>query len=50
MNEADLWDALIDRMALLGKVVEAVEAVPADTEVGWTGRTMKVPLIRRTYA
>jgi Mycothiol maleylpyruvate isomerase N-terminal domain len=43
MNDADLWDALIDRMALLGKVVEAGEAVPADTDVGWTGRTMKVP-------
>jgi hypothetical protein len=43
MNDADLWDALVDRMALLGKVVEAGEQVPVDTDVGWTGRTMKVP-------
>ena len=43
MNDADLWDALVDRMALLGKVVEAGDAVPADTDVRWTGRTMKVP-------
>jgi len=43
MNDADLWDALVDRMAVLGKVVGAGEAVPADTDVSWTGRTMKVP-------
>ena len=43
MNDADLWDALVDRMAVLGKVVDAGEAVPADTDVSWTGRTMKVP-------
>jgi Mycothiol maleylpyruvate isomerase N-terminal domain len=43
MNDADLWDALLDRMALLGEVAEAGEALPADTDVGWTGRTMKVP-------
>jgi hypothetical protein len=42
MTDAELWDALVDRMALLGKVVEAGEALPADTPVGWTGRTMKV--------
>jgi hypothetical protein len=46
MNDADLWHALVDRMAVLGKageVVEAGEAVPDDTDVRWTGRTMKVP-------
>ena len=43
MNDADLWDALIDRMALLGEVAKAGEALPADTDVRWTGRTMKVP-------
>jgi hypothetical protein len=43
MNGADLWDALLDQMALLGEVAEAGEALPADTDVGWTGCTMKVP-------
>lgn len=43
LNDADLWDALLDRMAALGDVAEAAEGVPADTDVAWTGRTMKVP-------
>lgn len=43
LNDADLWDALLDRMATLGDVAEAAEGVPADTDVAWTGRTMKVP-------
>lgn len=43
MNDADLWDALLDRMSLLGDVAEAGDGLPADTDVGWTGRTMKVP-------
>lgn len=43
LNYADLWDALLDRMAALGDVAEAAEGVPADTDVAWTGRTMKVP-------
>jgi hypothetical protein len=30
-------------MATLNDVAEAAEAVPADTDVAWTGRTMKVP-------
>ncbi|APA74943.1 maleylpyruvate isomerase N-terminal domain-containing protein [Mycobacterium avium] len=43
LNDADLWDALADRMATLNEVAEAAEAIPADTDVAWTGRTMKVP-------
>jgi Mycothiol maleylpyruvate isomerase N-terminal domain len=43
MNDADLWDALHDRMATLNEVAAAAESVPADTDVAWTGRTMKVP-------
>ena len=30
-------------MAALNEVAEAADEVPADTDVGWTGRTMKVP-------
>ena len=43
LNDADLWDALKDRMAALNEVAVAGDAVPADTDVAWTGRTMKVP-------
>lgn len=43
LNDADLWDALQDRMAILNEVAVAAEAVPADTDVAWTGRTMRVP-------
>ncbi|HWF29158.1 MAG TPA: maleylpyruvate isomerase N-terminal domain-containing protein [Mycobacterium sp.] len=43
LNGADLWDALLDRMATLNEVALAAEGVPADTDVAWTGRTMKVP-------
>jgi hypothetical protein len=43
MNDADLWDALHDRMTTLNEVATAAESVPADTDVAWTGRTMKVP-------
>jgi hypothetical protein len=43
LNDADLWDALLDRMATLNEVAVAAGAVPADTDVAWTGRTMKVP-------
>jgi hypothetical protein len=39
----DLWSAFTDRMAALEEVAEAAEAIPADTDVAWTGRTMKVP-------
>src|ERR1700742_3692062 len=42
MNEADLWAALHRNMARLNKVAEAADGVPADTDVAWTGRTMKV--------
>lgn len=43
LNDADLWEALQDRMATLTEVAVAAEEVPADTDVAWTGRTMKVP-------
>lgn len=43
LNDADLWDALLDRMATLGDVAAAAEGAPADTDVAWTGRKMKVP-------
>jgi hypothetical protein len=43
LDDADLWDALLDRMAALNEVAVAAEAVPTDTDVAWTGRTMKVP-------
>jgi uncharacterized protein (TIGR03083 family) len=43
MNDADLWDAFHDRMATLNEVAAAAEQLPADTDVAWTGRTMKVP-------
>lgn len=43
MNETDLSAALHRSMALLNEVAKAADAVPADTDVAWTGRTMKVP-------
>lgn len=43
LNDTDLWDALLDRMASLDEVAVAAEALPDDTDVAWTGRTMKVP-------
>jgi uncharacterized protein (TIGR03083 family) len=43
LNDADLWDALCDRMAALNEVATAADDVPADTDVAWTGRTMKAP-------
>lgn len=43
LNDSDLWDALHDRMAALNAVAAVGDEVPADTDVGWTGRTMKVP-------
>jgi len=43
LNNADLWDALLDRMATLNRVSAAADDVPTDTDVAWTGRTMKVP-------
>lgn len=43
LGDADLWDALLDRMATLNDVATAADGVPADTDVAWTGRTMKVP-------
>jgi hypothetical protein len=43
LNDADLWDALTDRMATLNDMAAAADEVAADTDVAWTGRTMKVP-------
>jgi hypothetical protein len=43
LNDADLWDALTHRMATLNRVAVAADQVSADTDVAWTGRTMKVP-------
>ena len=43
MNDADLWEALHRNMAHLDVVAEAADDVPADTDVAWTGRTMKAP-------
>ena len=43
LNDADLWSAFVDKMAYLNEVAEAADSVPADTEVAWTGRQMKVP-------
>jgi hypothetical protein len=43
MNDADLWVALHDRMARLGEIAAAADdALTPDTDVAWTGRTMKV--------
>ena len=43
LGDADLWDALTDRMATLNRVAVAADEVSPDTDVAWTGRTMKVP-------
>jgi hypothetical protein len=43
LNDTDLWAALHRNMAVLNDAAEAGDRVPADTDVAWTGRTMKVP-------
>jgi Mycothiol maleylpyruvate isomerase N-terminal domain len=43
LADDELWSAFTDRMADLGDVAAAAEELPSDTDVGWTGRTMKVP-------
>ena len=43
MNDADLWTAFNARMAHLGRISAAAAELPADTDVAWTGRTMKAP-------
>jgi hypothetical protein len=43
MDDDDLWEALHRNMAHLNDVAEAADALPADTDVAWTGRTMKAP-------
>ncbi|HZQ31128.1 MAG TPA: hypothetical protein VFB19_05280, partial [Mycobacterium sp.] len=42
-NDADLWASFVDRMSELGRVAADADSVPEDTDVAWTGRTMKVP-------
>lgn len=41
MNDADLWSAFCVQMARLGQTAEAAEGLPDDTDIAWTGRTMK---------
>jgi hypothetical protein len=43
MDDDELWSTLIERMRRLGEVARDGERLPADTDVAWTGRTMKVP-------
>lgn len=43
LNDTDLWAALHDRMATLNEIAEAADDISADTDIAWTGRTMKVP-------
>ncbi len=43
LDDGELWDALLDRMATLSRVAAAADAAPQDADVAWTGRTMKVP-------
>jgi hypothetical protein len=43
MGNAELWSALVDRMVALDEVADAGDRVSPDTDVSWTGRTMKVP-------
>jgi Mycothiol maleylpyruvate isomerase N-terminal domain len=43
LDNGDLWSSFVDRMARLGEVTAAAEELSDDTDVGWTGRTMKVP-------
>ena len=43
MGNADLWSAFVAQMARLGRAAQAAEDLPDDTDVAWTGRTMKPP-------
>lgn len=43
LQNADLWSAFIGRMNRLSEVAAAAESLPDDTDVAWTGRTMKIP-------
>jgi hypothetical protein len=43
MTDGERWTAMLCRTAELSEVCDAGDAVPADTDVAWTGRTMKVP-------
>src|SRR5262249_33624817 len=43
MNDTDLLAALHQNMATLNEVAAAADDIPADMDVAWTGRTMKVP-------
>jgi hypothetical protein len=43
MNNAELWAAFTQHMVELGEVAAEGDGLPDDTDVAWTGRTMKVP-------
>jgi len=43
LNDVDLFSSFIDQMSRLGDVAGEAESLPEGTDVGWTGRTMKVP-------
>ena len=43
MTDAERWSALLSRMEELSEVAEAGDSEAPDTDVAWTGRTMKVP-------
>jgi hypothetical protein len=43
MNDTGLWAALQENMAWLNQVAETADDIPADVDLAWTGRTMKVP-------
>lgn len=43
LGDAALWSVLTRNMARLGEVASAGEELADDTDVAWTGRTMKVP-------
>jgi hypothetical protein len=43
MQNADLWSAFTDRMTRLSEVAAAADDVSGDTDVAWTGRSMKAP-------
>jgi hypothetical protein len=41
MNDHELWSALLDRMVRLGEIADAADSLAPDTDIAWTGRTMK---------
>lgn len=43
LRDADLWQALIAALIRLDEVTKAGDQLPVETDVAWTGRTMKIP-------